>query len=162
MIQSADVQQLIGRWWFAYDNAHFDDWPAMFTADAHFACRTDTGTTDYEEFVRADVSGRDAVLAWQTDHRLGSPHPLRHNAENVHIVDASDVEAAFRSYIWVTQIVGGSPSPLSTAIVEGVVRIEDGDLRIAEMVVVLDTEDSTVLADKRRSGREEPNPDSMV
>lgn len=152
MIQPADVQNLIGRWWFAYDNALFDEWPAMFTADATFTCRTDTGTTDYEEFVRADVQGKDAVLAWQTEHRLGSPHPLRHNGENVHLTSASDTEAAYRSYIWVTHVVGGQPTPLSTAIVTGRVAIEDGELRIAELNVVLDTEDSTVLAERQASG----------
>jgi hypothetical protein len=151
MIRPADVQNLISTWWFAYDNALFEEWPAMFTADAHFVCRTDTGTTDYEEFVRADVSGRDAVLAWQTEHRLGSPHPLRHSGTNVHLVSASGTEATFRSYIWVTQIVGGSPAPLSTAIVRGTVRLEDDELRMSELIVVLDTEDSRVLADKRRA-----------
>jgi hypothetical protein len=153
MIRPADVQNLVSTWWFAYDNAFFDEWPGMFTADAHFVCRTDTGTTDYEDFVRADVSGRDAVLEWQTQHRLGSPHPLRHNGTNVHLSSASGTEAAFRSYIWVTQIVGGSPAPLSTAIVRGQVRLEDDELRISELIVVLDTEDSTVLAGKQQAGQ---------
>ena len=40
-----------------------------------------------------------------------------------------------------TQIVGGV-APLSTAIVNGTVRREDGSLRIAELEVVLDTMDS--------------------
>ena len=123
----------------------------MFTEDAHFVCRTDTGQTDYEEFVRADVSGRDAVLAWQTAHRKGSPYPLRHNAENVHIVSTSVDEVEFRSYIWVTQIVAGAPSPLSTARVTGRVRSEDEMLRLAELVVILDTEESSVLGDRRIS-----------
>jgi hypothetical protein len=151
MIQPADAQQLILKWWFAYDNALFDEWPEMWTSDAHFSCRTDTGTTAYEEFVNADAVGREAVIAWQTDHRLNSPHPLRHNGENVHLVDADDTTARFRSYIWVTQILGGAPSPLSTAIVHGTVAVEDGVLRIADLNVVLDTEDSTVLAEKQAS-----------
>jgi hypothetical protein len=149
MIQPADVQQLISRWWFAYDNALFDEWPAMWAGDAHFSCRTDTGKTAFEEFVNADAVGRDAVIAWQTDHRMHSPHPLRHNGENVHLVRADEGSADFRSYIWVTQIVGGSPAPLSTAIVHGSVVAEGGTLRISDLNVVLDTEDSTVLAEKR-------------
>ena len=76
--------------------------------------------TDYEEFVRADHRGRDAVMTWQTDHRLHSPYPLRHNGTNVHIVEQLGDEARFTSYIFVSQIVGGV-SPLSTAIVNGVV-----------------------------------------
>lgn len=152
MITSAAAQDLLHRWWFAYDNALFDEWPQMFTTDARFTCRTDTGTTAYEEFVRAEVSGREEVLAWQRRHRLDSPHPLRHHGENVHVLDPSDDRARFRSYIWVTQIVGGGPAPLSTAIVDGTVRIEDGVLRLAELNVCLDTEDSTVLETKLADG----------
>lgn len=148
MIEPADVQQLIGQWWFAYDNALFDEWPALWSADPRFTCRTDTGRTAFEDFVNAEVQGRDAVLAWQTDHRLHSPHPLRHHGENVHLVRADESTADFRSYIWVTQIVGGSPAPLSTAIVNGSVVVEDGGLRLSTLEVVLDTEDSTVLATK--------------
>ena len=89
------------------------------------------------------------MIAWQTDHRMHSPHPLRHNGQNVHLVRADDTTADFRSYIWVTQIVGGSPSPLSTAIVHGSVVVEDGDLKISDLNVVLDTEDSTPLVEKQ-------------
>jgi hypothetical protein len=148
MIQPADVQQLISKWWFAYDNALFDEWPEMWAKDAHFSCRTDTGTTNYEEFVNADVDGRDAVLVWQTEHRLGSPHPLRHGGENVHLMNPAESTSDFRSYIRVSQIISGSPSHLSTAIVHGSVTMEDGVLKIADLNVVLDTEDSTVLAEK--------------
>lgn len=151
MIQPADLQQFIAHWWYAYDNALYEEWSAMFTDDAHFTCRTDTGTTEYEEFVRADVSGRDEVLAWQTEHRKGSPAPLRHCAENVHLVSVDGDQAAFRSYIWVTHIVGGAPAPLSTARVTGTVRDLGGALAFSELHVVLDTEDSTVLGERRVS-----------
>ena len=148
MITSADVQDLLHRWWFAYDNALFDEWRDMWTSDSHFSCRSDTGTTAFEEFVTADASGIDAVLAWQTDHRLHSPHPLRHGAENVHVVDAGAERAGFRSYIRVSHIVDGKVANLSTAIVHGTVALEDGRLRIADLNTVLDFEDSTVLATK--------------
>ena len=149
MIQPADVQQLMNHWWFAYDNAFFDEWKSMWTADAHFSCRSDTGRTAFEEFVTADAQGFDAVLAWQTDHRVNSPHPLRHGGENIHILNASDASADFRSYIRVSQIVEGKVSHLSTGIVHGSVAVEDGVLKIADLNVVLDTEDSTVLAEKQ-------------
>ncbi len=149
MIQPADVQQLMAHWWFAYDNACFDEWKDLWTRDAHFSCRTDTGTTAFEEFVTADAQGLDAVMAWQTDHRLQSPEPLRHGAENVHVLNATATTADYRSYIRVSQIVEGQVSNLSTAIVHGSVAIEDGALKIADLNVVLDTEDSTVLAEKR-------------
>jgi hypothetical protein len=147
MITPSDVQDLVGRWWWNYDEGNFDVLTELLTEDAHFSCRTDTGTTDYEEFVRADYSGRDAVMAWQTDHRLHSPYPLRHNGTNVHIVEQRDDEATFSSYISVTQIVGGV-SPLSTAIVNGRVRRERDSLRLAELEVVLDTMDSKPFTDR--------------
>ena len=58
MIDSSAVQNLVMSWWFDYDQGNFDVWPEYFTADAHFSCRTDTGTTNFEDFVNADVSGR--------------------------------------------------------------------------------------------------------
>jgi hypothetical protein len=146
MIDCSAVQNLVMGWWFDYDQGNFDAWPGYFTADAHFSCRTDTGKTDYEEFVNADINGREAVLEWQTDHRKNSPYPLRHNGMNVHVTSATETEAEFRSYIFVTQIVGGGVSNLSTAIVLGRARTEDGALRLADLRVVLDTADSEVFS----------------
>ena len=151
MIENADVQQLLSHWWFAYDNAIYSEWPEMFTDDVHFICRTDSGKTAYEEFVNADVRGRDAVLEWQTQHRQGSPYPLRHGGENIHISANRETDADFRSYIRVSQIVNGSPSDLSTAIVNGTVRLDGGKLRLAALTVILDTEDSTVIGERKVS-----------
>ena len=144
MIDSASLQELISRWWFNYDQGNFDELKKLVTDDVHFACRTDTGTTDYEEFVRADVSGRDEMIAWQRQHRLDSPFPLRHNGTNVHLVDSNGTEARFASYIFVTQITEGV-SNLSTAIVQGAVREEDGVLLLADLDVTLDTMTSQPL-----------------
>ncbi|HEU5306303.1 MAG TPA: nuclear transport factor 2 family protein [Acidimicrobiia bacterium] len=147
MIEPGAVQDLVGRWWWNYDEGNFDVLAGLLTDDAHFSCRTDTGTTDYEEFVRADHSGRDAVMAWQTDHRRHSPYPLRHNGTNVHVVEHDGDEARFSSYIFVSQIVGGV-SPLSTAIVNGRVRRVGGVLLLSELEVVLDTMDSKPFAER--------------
>jgi hypothetical protein len=147
MIEPGAVQDLVGRWWWNYDEGNFDVLAGLLTDDAHFTCRTDTGATDYEEFVRADYSGRDAVMAWQTDHRLHSPYPLRHNGTNVHIVEHDGDEARFSSYIFVSQIVGGV-SPLSTAIVNGRVRRHGDMLLLAELEVVLDTMDSKLFTER--------------
>ena len=146
-IDGAAVHELLGRWWFNYDEGNFDVLAELLTDDAHFTCRTDTGTTDYEEFVRSDLRGRAEVMAWQTDHRTNSPYPLRHNAANVHVVEERGDEATFASYIFVTQIVEGV-SPLSTAIVTGTVRSGPDDLRIAELNVVLDTKTSVVFSQR--------------
>ena len=150
MVDAAAVQNLLMSWWYDYDQGNFDAWPEYFTGDTHFSCRTDTGQTDFEEFVRADVKGRDEVVAWQVDHRKNSPYPLRHNGTNVHVTSTTTDSAEYRSYIWVTQIVNGSPSPLSTGIVLGSVRVEDGTLRIADLRVVLDTAESEVFSAARR------------
>ena len=107
MIEPAQVQDLVARWWWNYDEGNFDVLTGLLTDDVHFSCRTDTGTTDYEEFVRADHTGRDAVMAWQTDLRVNSPYPLRHNGTNVHITEQRGDEASFSSYIFVSQIAGG-------------------------------------------------------
>jgi SnoaL-like domain len=147
VIDAASLHELIGRWWWSYDEGRFDAFPGFFASDAHFTCRTDTGTTDYEEFVRADVRGQEAVVAWQIEHRTNSPYPLRHNGTNVHLVDVRGDEADFASYILVTQIAGGV-SPVSTALVTGTVRIEDGALRIAALHVVLDTMESVGFSER--------------
>jgi hypothetical protein len=147
VIGVAEVQELLGRWWWNYDEGHFDVLSTLLTADVHFSCRTDSGATDYEEFVRADHRGRDAVMAWQTDHRMHSPYPLRHNGTNVHIVERDGDEARFASYIFVSQIVGGV-APLSTGIVNGRVRREGDHLLLAELEVVLDTIESKVFAER--------------
>jgi hypothetical protein len=147
MIEPAEVQDVVARWWWNYDEGNFKVLDELLTEDMHFSCRTDSGTTDYEEFVRADFRGRDAVMEWQTDHRMNSPYPLRHNGTNVHIVEQRGDEAAFASYIFVSQIVGGV-SPLSTAIVNGVVRRVGDSLRLAELEVVLDTMESKPFRDR--------------
>ncbi len=54
MIEPAAVQDLVARWWWNYDEGNFDVLTLLLTDDVHFSCRTDSGTTDYEEFVRAD------------------------------------------------------------------------------------------------------------
>ena len=100
MIEPAQMQDLVARWWWNYDEGNFDVLASLLTEDAHFSCRTDSGTTDYEEFVRADVTGRDAVMAWQTDHRLNSPYPLRHNGSNVHVVAEAEKEHPSGPTFW--------------------------------------------------------------
>lgn len=142
MIEPGQVTNLVCGWWFDYDQGNFEIWPGYFTADAHFTCRTDTGQTAYEEFVRADVRGRAEVLAWQEAHRRHSPYPLRHNGTNIHILNADAESAEFRSYIFVTQIVSSAVSNLSSGHATGTVRMEDGELRFSTLHVVLDTMDS--------------------
>lgn len=145
MTDLAAVQNLVASWWFDYDQGNFDVWPGYFTGDAHFTCRSDSGATEFEEFVSADVRGRDDLLAWQIDHRKNSPYPLRHNGTNVHITTSSGEETQFRSYIFVTQIVGGAVSNVASGLCLGTVREEDGILKIAQLRVILDFTESELF-----------------
>jgi SnoaL-like protein len=146
VVELSAVQNLLASWWFVYDGADFDAWPDHFTADARFSCRSDSGATAFEDFIRADVHGREEVLAWQIEHRRNSPYPLRHNGTNIHLADARAQEADFRSYIFVTQIVGGAVSNLASGVCTGTARVEDGALRLADLALVLDFTDSEPLA----------------
>lgn len=151
MVDPASVQNLIAGWWFDYDQGNFEAWSDYFTTDTHFSCRSDSGRTDFEEFIRADVTGREDVLAWQTQHRKDSPYPLRHNGTNVHISSSRGDEAEFRSYLFVTQIVGGAVANLASGQCVGTVRIEDGTVRIADLRVILDFTNSEPFSEATRS-----------
>lgn len=146
MIDLGAVQQLVASWWFDYDQGRFDAFPGYFTADARFTCRSDSGQTAFEEFVTADVRGRDELVAWQVAHRSNSPYPLRHNGTNVHLTARRDGEVDFRSYLFVTQIVDGAVSNLSTGICLGTAREEDGVLQLAALRVILDFTTSEVFS----------------
>ena len=146
MIDSAALANLLSTWWFNYDEGHFDVLTGLLTEDVHFTCRTDTDTVAWAEFAKADVSGRDTVMAWQTEHRRNSPYPLRHHGTNVHIVEQRDEEATFASYIHVTQVVNEAPASIPGGVVRGTVRRENGELRISELSVVLDTMTSDVFS----------------
>ena len=141
------MQSSIAHWWYAYDQGEFDALAALLTKDVHFRCQSDTGQTPYEEFIRCDRRGRDPVMQWQIEHRRSSPFPLRHNGTNIHLTGEAGDEADFASYIFVSQIVAGKVSPLSTGRVTGKVRREDGRLVFAALSVTLDTADSVTLAE---------------
>jgi hypothetical protein len=140
------IQNLLASWWFEYDQGNFDVWPQYFTSDAHFSCRSDSGKTAFEEFVTADVHGRDALVAWQIDHRMTSPYPLRHNGTNVHVTSSTDTEASFRSYLFVTHLVEGAVANLSSGLCLGKARVEEGSLKLAELRVILDCTSSETFS----------------
>jgi hypothetical protein len=147
MVDLNALQSLVAGWWFDYDQADFDVWPRYFTADAHFTCRSDSGKTDFEDFIRADLRGRDDVIAWHVEHRRNSPYPLRHFATNVHITTFRPDEADFRSYLFCTQIVDGAVSNLASGLVLGTARADDGAARFARLRVVLDFTNSVPFAE---------------
>ena len=156
-IGGGDAERLLARWWCSYDAADFDDLTALLADGASFRCRTDTGTTDFEDFVRADLRGRDAVMAWQVEHRLDSPFPLRHHATNFHLTgEGADGSVTFRHYLTVAAVANLVPAPVPGGVVMGTLRRDaQGALRIAVLVVVLDTTDSVPLRSLRA---EDPDP----
>jgi hypothetical protein len=142
--------QVLARWWCAYDAGRFEELGELLDENVVFSCRTDTGTTDFEEFVRAEGQGRDKVLRWQTQHRLDSPYPLRHNITNFHVTGADGDQIRFLHYLAVTQIKDVYPTPVPGGVVEGALRRQaDGTWRIAELGLVLDTMDSVPLRELR-------------
>jgi len=44
VIEPAAVADLLSKWWFNYDEGHFDVLRDLLTDDVHFTCRTDTDT----------------------------------------------------------------------------------------------------------------------
>ena len=44
-----EVQELISRWWFTYDQGLFEELDSLLTDDVYFTVRSDTGKTEYED-----------------------------------------------------------------------------------------------------------------
>lgn len=149
---TAEVAELLARYWHRYDAGDLDGLAPLLTTDARFVTRTDTGTTDYEEFVRSDVTGREAAVDWQRPHRADSPFPLRHCALNVAADPDGPGAATFESYLLVTQIHQGKPDPISTAVVRGRVERSAEGLQLALLEVVLDTAESVPFRDVEGTG----------
>ncbi len=141
-ISLSELQEFVAEFWYHYDEGHYDDLAARLADDVHYASRSDTGTTEFEEFVRADVRGRDETLAWLTEHRNGSPYPLRHNGTNIFRTGSDGAVTTFRSYIFVTQVTNRAPFAVSTAIVDGGVSRGLSGLLLTSMTVILDTRES--------------------
>lgn len=145
---AAEITELLAHWWHRYDEGEIAELAPYLTPDATFRTRTDTGTTDWEEFVRADFRGVDEIIFWQTKHRAASPHPLRHMTLNVAVDRTDGPSSDFRSYLLVTHMVSGSPAPLPGGVLSGTaVRTADG-LQLSHFELTLDTQDSIPLQDR--------------
>jgi hypothetical protein len=142
------AQEALSRWWYHYDAGDFDTLPSLLTDDVTFQSRTDTGDHPHEQFISGKTEGRDATYAWQRDHRLASPYPLRHMGVNIHIEGEREDEIDLASYLLVTQIAARSPVTLSTGVVHATMRRDGDGYRIARLEVVLDSIESTPLRDR--------------
>ncbi|MCZ4548883.1 hypothetical protein [Gordonia rubripertincta] len=144
-LRTAALADLIGAWWFNYDEWNPETLRALLVDDVTFSSRSDSGATDYEDFIRADLRGIEEVMAWQSDHRANSPYPLRHNGSCLHITGGDDDVVEFSSYIFVTKIVDGRPLSLSSGTATGAARITGAGMLLMRLVIVLDTSDSVPL-----------------
>lgn len=136
------AHELIHRWWFNYDEGNLGVLRDLLAEDCRLISRTELGNHPFEEFIRSDNEGRDQVMAWTADHRRNSPYPLRHNASNIHVVAERGDEIDLESYLFVTQIVDRTPSPLSSGIVHITLVMTADGYRIRHKDVVLDSIES--------------------
>jgi len=141
------AHEFIHRWWFNYDEGHLPVLESLLAEDCHLVSRTETGKHPYEEFIRSDCRGREAVMAWKQQHRQHSPYPLRHNASNIHTIAERGDDIDLESYLLVTQIVDRKPSALSSGIVHWTLRHTDDGYRLVSNDVVLDSIESTAFQD---------------
>ncbi|MFV9432015.1 nuclear transport factor 2 family protein [Rhodococcus aetherivorans] len=155
-ITPGDVAALVAAWWFHYDEWNAESLRALMCDDLAFSCASDTGTTDYEDFIRVDLRGADAVMAWKDDHRNNSPYPLRHFGTNVFLTESDHESASFTSYLFVTKIVDGRPHNVSSGVVRGTVRSVEGALAFSSVQVVLDTQESVRFADHMGAAQATP------
>ena len=144
---SSKLSQLVNGWWFHYDEWCPEALRALIADDFNFRCRSDTGATAYEDFIRVDLTGADEVMAWQETHRLASPYPLRHHCSNILFTSHRDGVTAFTASISVTKVVDGRPHALSSGIVHGAAQESGGQLVLAKLQVVLDTRESVAYSD---------------
>jgi hypothetical protein len=145
---AAEISDLLARWWYRYDEGRIDELATFLTDDATFRTRTDTGTTAYEDFVRADFRGAEEICFWQAKHRAASPYPLRHMTMNVGVEHVDGAAADFTSYLLVTHMVDGRPAPLPGGVLHGTARRTEDGLRLSAFELVLDTQDSVPLRDR--------------
>ena len=137
-----ELVQLVGSWWFHYDEWNRDALRGVIVDDFAFSCRSDTGATEYEDFIRCDVRGADEVMAWQETHRHASPYPLRHNSNNIFVTARTGSTVAFSSYIFVTKIVDGRPYAVSSGLAHWTAQVAGDAVLLASLEVVLDTRES--------------------
>ena len=142
-----ELQEFIAGFWYHYDEAHYDDLAASYADDVRYVSRSDSGASPFEELMSPELTGRDAVMGWLSDHRKQSPYPLRHHATNVHRTGTDGDVTRARFYIFVNQIANFVPFAVSSGIANVAVRRGGNGLEFTEMEVILDTTNSVPLAE---------------
>lgn len=148
-----ELQEFIASFWYHYDEADYDALAASYAEDVRYLTRSDSGASPFEELMSPELTGRDAVLEWLSEHRKQSPYPLRHHATNLHRTGSDGDVTRARFYIFVNQIADFVPFAVSSGVVNvGVRRGADG-LQFTEMDVILDATNSVLLVELHAESR---------
>lgn len=147
-ITLAELQDFIAGFWYHYDEAHYDELASRYADDVRYCSRSDSGASPFEELMSPELQGRDAVMAWLTDHREQSPYPLRHHATNLHRIGADGDVTRARFYLLVNQIAEFVPFAVSSGTAQVGVRRGANGLEFTEMDVILDTTNSALLSER--------------
>lgn len=146
-ITLSELQEFIGRFWYHYDEANYQEMAEGFAEDIHFITRSDSGASPFEELMSPELSGRDNVVEWMIEHRQQSPYPLRHFINNVFRTGTSGDVTSASLYLFVTQTANYVPFGVSSGIAKVCVRRGSQGLEFTDVNVVLDITDSAVLAE---------------
>jgi hypothetical protein len=146
-ITQPDLQEFVARFWYHYDEAHYDELAARYADDVRYLTRSDSGASPFEDLMSPELRGRDAVMEWLSEHREQSPYPLRHHATNVHRTGTDGELTRARFYILVNQIVNYVPFAVSSGVANIAVRRGAKGLEFTEMDIVLDTIYSVPLSE---------------
>lgn len=146
-IALSELQDFVGRFWYHYDEAHYDEMAAAYADDIRYISRSDSGTSPFEELMSPDLRGRDTVMEWLSDHRKQSPYPLRHHSTNLHRTGFDGEVTRARFYIFVNQVTNFVPFAVSSGVANVAVRRGATGLEFTEMEVILDTTNSVLLSE---------------
>lgn len=146
-ITLSELQEFIASYWYAYDEANYDEMAAAKAEDMRFITRSDSGASPFEELMSPELHGRDAVMEWLVDHRKQSPYPLRHHTTNLYRTGTKEDTVLARFYIFVNQIANFVPFAVSSGVADVAVRRGANGLEFVEMNMVLDTTNSVLLSE---------------
>jgi hypothetical protein len=146
-ITLSEVQEFIARFWYHYDQGHFDELGARLGEEMEYLSRSDSGNCPFEELLAAELRGRTETLAWLTQHRNENPYPLRHHATNIFRTGVHGEVTNARFYLYVNQVTNSIPFDVSSGVVDVGIRRSDSGLVFTSMTVILDAEDSIPFAD---------------
>lgn len=146
-ISFSEVQEFFGEFWFHYDSGHYDQLAVRFAEDARYISRSESGASPFEDVLAADLTGRDTIIGWLTEHREGSPYPLRHNGTNIHRTGTDGDVTHVRSYIFVTQVANHVPFAVSSGVLETGLRRGAHGLEFTKFDLIMDTDNSIPFAE---------------